>query len=655
MYRGTRDTTERGRWRGKGKGKADGKLLRSFDNEWDTPVGSASEIRRTAADEINPDDMIAWLMAQPSARGVLYVEREARQYIDVLRSAPVKLDIPVAMRGINVFACRTLAEFDSCWEIFRTAADYHHVNNTMSGMLSSALFYYMRYLQSLADGFHADEPELVVVEVVDDPLDAPDSPSVGPGRPASAIRVRSMRGAALNKQLTGVLSARFQNGFRLNSSIELARFRSFSAEDLDGELAFSDEDLRARIAACGMDFEGKIFIIPNSAKKKIRALIEKCLLHGTRVVYFTEFYRKNEQWLLEANIVSSDMLAVVLRDLFPELSHKKDCFGHVNSSIAGILESEILRIWGEDILLDYGQLAERLPYIPVERIKQTLGHNGDFIRNSKETFSHICRIEITKGEGETIRAAAARTCAARGYASIADLLPEEIAERNYELSAAAVHSAAYRICLADGFDMRGSIVTRKGEVFNTLTLMKEYCLSIDACSLDELSRYQEELTGESQPGISLEAGNAVMVRVDKDNFVSDAGVDFNVSLIDVALGRVVEDDYLPLKSFITFAAFPDCGKAWNLFLLESYCRRFSLEFRFESLTTNSRNAGVVVRKGCGLDYVEIMTDAVARSFLPLTEEAVARFLSDSGYTGRCTKARIEEIIDKAKAVREKKE
>ncbi len=613
---------------------------------------SASGIRQAAADKINPDDMIAWLTTQPSAKGAPYVESEARQYIDALRSAPVKLCIPAAMRGINVFACRTPAELDACWEVFRAATNYRQVNNTMSGMLLSALSCYMRYLQDLTDGFHTDEPELVVVEVVGEPLNTPESQLVGSVRPAPAAQLRPMRS---NKQLIGVLSARFQNGFRLNSPIELVRFRSFFAEDLDGELALSDEELRTRIASCGMDFEGKIFIVPKNAKEKIRTLIEKYFLDGTRVVYFAEFYGKNEQWLLEANIVSSDMLAIVLRELFPDLSHKKDCFGHINSSIGGILESEILRTWGEDVLLDYSQFAERLPYIPIERIKQTLGQNGDFIRNSQGTYSHISRIEITDGEREAIRNAAARTCAAHGYASIADLLPEEIAERNYELSAAAVHNAAYRICLADGFDMRGRTVTRKGEVFDTLALMKEYCLSIDACSLDGLSRCQEELTGESQRGISVEAGNAVMVRIDKDNFVSDAGVDFNVSRIDAALGRVIEGDYLPLKSFTTFAAFPDCGRAWNLFLLESYCRRFSREFRFESLTVNSRNAGVVVRRGCGLDYVEIMTDAVACSDLPLTEEAVGRFLADSGYTGRCTKARIEEIIDKAKVVREKKE
>ncbi len=210
-------------------------------------------------------------------------------------------------------------------------------NNTMSGVLSSALSCYMRYLQGLTDDFHADEPELVVVEIVSEPLDTPESQPVGLAPPAPAAQLRPMCGAVLNKQLTGVLSVRFQNGFRLNSPIELARFRSFFAEDLDGELALSDEELRTRIASCGMDFEGKIFIVPKNAKEKIRTLIEKYFLDGTRVVYFAEFYGKNEQWLLEANIVSSDMLAIVLRELFPDLSHKKDCFGHINSSISKLI------------------------------------------------------------------------------------------------------------------------------------------------------------------------------------------------------------------------------------------------------------------------------------------------------------------------------
>jgi hypothetical protein len=53
-----------------------------------------------------------------------------------------------------------------------------------------------------------------------------------------------------------------------------------------------------------------------------------------------------------------------------------------------------------------------------------------------------------------------------------------------------------------------------------------------------------------------------------------------------------------------------------------------------------------------MDYTEIMTDAVANADVPLKDTAVGKFLYESGYTGRSTTAKVNEIIDKAKAIRE---
>jgi len=50
-----------------------------------------------------------------------------------------------------------------------------------------------------------------------------------------------------------------------------------------------------------------------------------------------------------------------------------------------------------------------------------------------------------------------------------------------------------------------------------------------------------------------------------------------------------------------------------------------------------------------------MTDAVANADVPLKDTAVGRFLFDSGYTGRSTNAKVGEIIDKAKAIRERRD
>lgn len=152
----------------------------------------------------------------------------------------------------------------------------------------------------------------------------------------------------------------------------------------------------------------------------------------------------------------------------------------------------------------------------------------------------------------------------------------------------------------------------------------------------------------------MEAGNTVMVRIDKDNYVADRYVHFNAELINKAMNPVVKGDYVPLKAFTTFGAFPDCGQTWNLFLLESYCRRFSRVFRFGTPTVNSRNAGTVIRKSCSMNYTEIMADAVANAGIPLNEADIGSFLYDSGYTGRRTTAKTHEIIEKAKTIRERR-
>lgn len=457
------------------------------------------------------------------------------------------------------------------------------------------------------------------------------------------------------ERLTNVLSARFSNGFRLNSPIEMARFRSFALGDLGEELILSDEELKTYIAACGTEYEGKVYVVTTETKEKIKNTAQDYFNDGSCAIFYDEFYAKNESWLFGARVVTKDMLIGILRRIFPSLSFSQTYFGNTAESVFATLESEILRVWDSDVLLTYDQLAERLPYIPLDRIKYALGQNSDFIWSSVETFSHVSKIEIINEEREAIRAAAFRKCNAHGYASITDLPLGKLDERNHELSITAIHNAVFRICLSDDFDKRGKIITRKGDVFDALTIIKEYCRTIDKCTLHDLLKYEKDLTGEVHRCIPMEAANNVLVRIDKEKYVADSYVHFNVNQIDEAIEMVVKGDYLPLKSFTTFGAFPDCGQTWNLFLLESYCRRFSRKFRFDTQSVNSRNAGVVIRITSTMNYTEIMVNAVTNANISLNNEAVGSFLFDNGYTGRSTTAKVTEIIEKVKSIRERRD
>jgi hypothetical protein len=212
----------------------------------------------------------------------------------------------------------------------------------------------------------------------------------------------------------------------------------------------------------------------------------------------------------------------------------------------------------------------------------------------------------------------------------------------------------YSICLSDEYDKKGKIITKKGTVLNALEIMKAYCMSLDKCTLDELLQYEKEITGEVHRFLPMEAAFATMVRIDKESFVADKYLAFNKAPVDKAIAKFVTGDYLPLKSFTTFGTFPDCGQRWNLFLLESYCRRFSKQFRFDTPSVNSRNAGAVIRKNCGLSYTEIMADAVIHAKIPLKEECISNFLFEAGFTGRSSKAKVNEVIEAAKLLQGRK-
>jgi hypothetical protein len=480
-------------------------------------------------------------------------------------------------------------------------------------------------------------------------------PGLGAGYPPPPIESESTLDALVIELITDVLIAHFPNGFRLNSPIEMRRFRSFVPKDLDKILTMSDQELTTYITSSGTFCNGKIYPVLADVKIRIKELAEGYFAGGAQVIFYDEFYGKNENWLFRASVISKDVLIVILRDLFPRLSFAQTYFGFAKSPVSVTLENEILRVWNGEVLLSSDQLAERLTYIPIDKIKLVLKNNEDFIWNGSNAYSHISQIEITDDELKAIRAATIRECDTAGYILITDLPLSDIEERNSELSLKAVRNAVYRICLSEEFDnKRGVIITRKGDVTDLLTIIKAHFRTIDKCTLAELMNFVQELTGKEHRVKTMEAANNVMVRIDGDTYLADKYVHFDIDKIDEAIEMVVKNDHLPIKAFTAFSAYPPCGQKWSIFLLESYCRRFSRMFRFDTPSVKSLNAGAVIRKSCVMDYEQIMIEAVANAKIHLTDPNVWQFLYDNGYAERRTSSTVKKIMDKAKAIREKR-
>lgn len=598
---------------------------------------------------IDPETVIAWLITQPNTNGTLYLENVVRHYMGALRTAPTKLEIPVNVDIRDVFACHTPDELTSYWNICKAAPNYKQVNSRTSGMFSAGMGCYLRYLEHLERGGSRD-----VTFVKSSTLaKTEESKLENDNRPITFISEANID-KDTSEAINQVLSEKFTNGFRYSNGIELGRLRRFTKERLGKEVILDDDEIVSYVRAQGTEFASKIYVISKDTKEHIYLLAKDYFQCGATAIFYAEFYARHESWLFEASIISEEMLIEVLREEFRNFNFTQTYFGQIYDSVYNVLQSEILRVWGDEILLTYETLAKRLVYIPQFRIEQHLGQNNDFIWNSKGEFTYISKVDIADHEKREIANYIESKTHTHGYVSISDVSLDEISDRNYELSITAIHNAVYFICLADKYAKSGKIITRKSDNIDALHITKEHCKTLERCTLDDLLNFERNLTGECHRWIPMQAGYDVLVRTDENVYVADRYIHFDTVAIDAAIEYFLHGgEYTPLKSVTTFAMLPHCGQAWNLFLLESYCRRFSDDFRFECLSVNSKNAGAIVRKKSRLSYADILADAVAKSDVSLIEQPVLNFLVENGYISTRRYTKVTELINQAKAIRNK--
>ena len=225
--------------------------------------------------------------------------------------------------------------------------------------------------------------------------------------------------------------------------------------------------------------------------------------------------------------------------------------------------------------------------------------------------------------------------------------------RSPELSETALGNAFYKL-IEDKYDRNNKILTKKGTSRDTYTEVIEFCRKRDRCTYEQLKSIANRVAGVIRQSVIVEAANSAMVRVDKDNFVADRFVHFDVDRIDTALDHIVISDFVGMREITTFSIFPFCGYSWNLYLLESYCRRFSTKYRYDTRRANSSNSGAVIAKSCLLSYHDIMVYAVARSGRGLSENEVYDFLTETGYMARKRYSGIDSLINEAAELRERK-
>ena len=451
-------------------------------------------------------------------------------------------------------------------------------------------------------------------------------------------------------ELINILHEYFPNGIRPNSVIDLNKLKRYFAEATGKAISKSYLDIQSMLKNLGVSYGDKIYVITPSAKQKLAQLFDSILSMNNNLFFYDEIYDKHSFFLQEIHIFSSELLKTLLSEINPSLWYYKNyCLTDPNAT----LESEILNCYETKIYLSYEQLQEKLPYIPLMSIRQALSRNSDFIWVTTGVYTHISKIDFDKKECCEACAKIEEIIKTDGFASLISIDIQKCIEQNPQLSEASVKNGFFQAYLASRYEKRGNIVSKNGTVLSANVVFEDFCLSRDKLTLDELLEFEKEINGNINNQSIYVAYNNV-VRIDKDTFIADNLIKFDVNAIDKAIALFLKGDVIPITAVTSFISFPYIdGYQWNWFLLESYCRRFSKKFKFESLSAGNQNIGAIINQSAGFtSYADALAAAVAVEPIELNIKDVGDFLFEKGYIARRT-IFVTDVVTKACLIRER--
>ncbi len=245
-------------------------------------------------------------------------------------------------------------------------------------------------------------------------------------------------------------------------------------------------------------------------------------------------------------------------------------------------------------------------------------------------------MDLPDSEGEKVIAFVRERLQSKDYVTANELDLSRFEALNPHCPFSAIRDAVFNKFLSNHYSKSGQVITRNGEKLRVLDILEQYCREAETASFEEVNSFEATFDPEGRTHSScLVAAHNVMVRVSADLFVTENKVSFDVEKIDEAIALYCRDNFIPLKNVVDFSLFPYSGYPWNLFLLESYVRKFSRMFKYDVRAVNSANIGVIVRKSFTYgEYDDILALALAKSPLSMNnKKAVGDYLFDNGYIG----------------------
>ena len=354
---------------------------------------------------------------------------------------------------------------------------------------------------------------------------------------------------------------------------------------------------------------------------------------------------------MKLHIFSLEVLKKILRDNDDGYFYSED-FLSLNKTVR--LEREVAGVFRKAKFLSVEDVREKMPYVPKGKILAVLSDTKKYLPTTAGKYIPISEInfdmdEIQAAEQQIFSAIDANGCAAPEDYSLSSNIA-----LNPALAEKTLRSVIYDKFFSNEFVKRGKKLFKKGVVkkrgTGTASRLKEFIADHDELSVEELFNFAKRMNREQNTALC--AAHETMTRADKDWFVKDSLIDFDIAGVDEALAPFVQNKIISLRSVTSFTGFPPvAGYSWNLFLLESFLRKYSRKYVYVSATVNNNNIGAIYPASMKLeDYLEVQARVVVQERLSLEKHIVENFLINRGFRVKRLVKVTEDIIIRAREI-----
>ena len=481
-------------------------------------------------------------------------------------------------------------------------------------------------------------------------------------RRSVAMRIKNQ--LAIDAMLyRNILEKYFPRGYRLGSSIEMKRFRRYYAEESGTELASESSEIETVILQSGIEHGGRIYaphtMLDDEFKERLFAYIEKCFAERKTFLCFESIFRVFSEEFLDYNIYDAEMLKTYISYTAGDKYFiGRSYLSTERRTAADPIEDVRICLKERGLPIDVEDLCRTLSHISEKKIKEILGTNLEFVRNSKGEYFHVDSFSVSEEELEDISAIITTEIAAHEYISgneLYDAIKSKypyIYERNMMFSVIGWRDALkYKI--GDQYSFAGNIISTRGKDLSMSDVFANYAKQQKEFTLQELLTFAENI-GSS---VYFDALYKNAARISRDRFVEGDSVSFQIKATDKILDQFCEGTYLAIPQIKDFGIFPEASHPWTSFLLEYYLASHSVRYYLIHGGYNRNVAvGAMVKKSRPYaDFDELVTDVLADSGVALQKKTALNYILENGYIARRSYANIEEILINARAKRNKKE